>query len=72
MYSRRSWGGSVDPFILTKFDKAASDEEVDSLVSLIIFEWKDQAFLGRTTASGDMKVWDTEPSANASEAHMRL
>lgn len=44
MYSRNSWGGAVDPFILVKFDKY--DGPVDPIISLLIFEWKDEPFIG--------------------------
>ena len=47
MYSRKSWGGSVDPFILTKFFKVTPEDDSDPIVSLIIFEWEDEPFIGR-------------------------
>ncbi|KAK4546261.1 hypothetical protein LTR36_001938 [Oleoguttula mirabilis] len=47
MYSRKSWGGNVDPFILIKFLKPADDGGVDPLVSLVVFEWKDKPLIGR-------------------------
>lgn len=49
MYSRRSWGGDVEPFILTKFKKyvPADGTDEDPLVSLVIFEWKDEPLIGR-------------------------
>ena len=46
MYSRRSWGGSVDPFILTKFDKQTIEGDADPIVSMVIFEWQDDEFVG--------------------------
>ncbi|RDW63007.1 putative integral membrane protein (Ptm1) [Aspergillus mulundensis] len=45
MYSRKAWGGSVDPFILTKFAKSSAGE--DPLASLVIFEWTDEHLIGR-------------------------
>ena len=48
MYSRKSWGGSVDPFILIKFIKASETTEGDPLTSMIIFEWKDEHLIGRS------------------------
>ena len=48
MYSRKSWGGSVDPFILIKFIKAPEKTEGDPLASMIIFEWKDEHLIGRS------------------------
>lgn len=49
MYSRKAWGGDVDPFILTKFVKLEDDTATDHdvLVSLVIFEWGDEALIGR-------------------------
>ncbi|MCJ1357064.1 MAG: hypothetical protein MMC33_007060 [Icmadophila ericetorum] len=46
MYSESSWGGSVKPFILTKFDNSTLPAETDSIVSFIIFEWHDEDLLG--------------------------
>lgn len=45
MYSRKAWGGNVDPFILVKFSKAQT-EEGDPLASLVIFEWNDEELIG--------------------------
>ncbi|KAJ5893464.1 hypothetical protein N7495_005155 [Penicillium taxi] len=45
MYSRKSWGGSVDPFILVKFTKTNA-EEGTPLASLVIFEWSDEELIG--------------------------
>lgn len=48
MYSRKSWGGSIDPFILVKFlppkDPIPSGD--DPIVSTVIFEWKDRSLIG--------------------------
>lgn len=45
MYSKKSWGGAVDPYIDVLFvkDEAAGD----ATVSLVIFEYRDKALLGR-------------------------
>ena len=47
MYSRNSWGGNTDPFILTKFIKP-KDLKIndDPMVSLVIFEWQDKDLIG--------------------------
>ncbi|KAK5137269.1 hypothetical protein LTR08_000239 [Meristemomyces frigidus] len=45
MYSRKSWGGNVDPFILTKFIKPDNVTD-DPVVSLVVFEWRDKPFIG--------------------------
>ncbi|GAP89370.1 putative integral membrane protein [Rosellinia necatrix] len=46
MYNRATWGGPVDPFIDIVFlnDTAKADE--DPIVSLIVFEWRDQDLIG--------------------------
>jgi hypothetical protein len=46
MYSRKAWGGAVEPFILTKFIKVPDEIPGDPIVSLIIFEWKDEPLIG--------------------------
>ncbi|KAK5119107.1 hypothetical protein LTR62_000318 [Meristemomyces frigidus] len=50
MYSRKSWGGSVSPFILTKFLKpdglSEDGEGSDPVVSIVVFEWSDKAEIG--------------------------
>lgn len=51
MYSRKGWGGNVDPFILVKFIKP--DEPAgDPTVSLAVFEWKDRPLTGRPVGDG--------------------
>ncbi|KAI9796078.1 MAG: hypothetical protein M1833_006500 [Piccolia ochrophora] len=47
MYGRKSWGGPVDPFILTKFEKKDVEGDADPIVSLVIFEWGDEEFIGK-------------------------
>lgn len=47
MYSRKSWGGQVDPFILVKFRKSPVEGDADPLVSLVMFEWNDEDLIGR-------------------------
>jgi hypothetical protein len=49
MYSEAAWGGPVDPFILVNFDNVTgdgNDQGSDPIVSLVIFEWKDEDFIG--------------------------
>ncbi len=59
MYSKVQWGGDVDPFISAKFLKVepgeGEDVDPDPMVSVVIFEWRDQELVG---------VW---PSADAAE-----
>lgn len=46
MYSKKAWGGPVDPFIHVKFTDVGKDQGDDPIVSLLIFEWKDSDFIG--------------------------
>ncbi|KAK0711596.1 lung seven transmembrane receptor-domain-containing protein [Lasiosphaeris hirsuta] len=46
MYSKNSWGGPVDPFILVKFTDVGKDASDDPVVSLLIFEWMDSDYIG--------------------------
>jgi hypothetical protein len=54
MYSRKSWGGDVDPYILVKFRKGPVEIEGDPLVSLVMFEWKDEDLIGRRLGESNM------------------
>lgn len=57
MYSKKSWGGKVDPFILVKFIKNEEKNKgiEDPTVGLVIWEWKDTLLLGKPS---DMPVAD--------------
>ncbi|KAJ5433047.1 uncharacterized protein N7458_012203 [Penicillium daleae] len=57
MYSRKAWGGNVDPFLLVKFSKA-ENLEGDPLASLVIFEWNDEELIGQYR-SADAEMKDT-------------
>lgn len=46
MYSRASWGGSVEPHILVKFIKEDIADDSDPMASMVIFEWKDYDLIG--------------------------
>lgn len=56
MYSRKSWGGTVDPFILIKFIKNEEAGDSDPLASLVIFEWQDEALIGRYPPNAQEQV----------------
>ncbi|CRG90646.1 Membrane protein PTM1 [Talaromyces islandicus] len=56
MYSRKAWGGDVEPFILTKFNKIEEDVTEDFLVSLVVFEWGDEDLIGRVPAGSDERA----------------
>ncbi|KXS95942.1 hypothetical protein AC578_7984 [Pseudocercospora eumusae] len=48
MYSRKSWGGSIDPFIMVKFIHPENlPDDQDPIVSLVIFEWTDRPLIGK-------------------------
>ena len=54
----------MDPFILIKFIKDTSEGDSDPLVSMVIFEWKDEHLIGRYKDGDDKLVgpvsfWDT-------------
>lgn len=60
MYSRKTWGGHVDPYILVKFVRPDSvPEGQDPIVSLVIFEWKDRSLIGKPDPKDEMVVCDT-------------
>lgn len=49
MYSRKAWGGSVEPFILARFlryQSTGDDAVSDPTLAFIIFEWQDEALIG--------------------------
>ncbi|GAB7357841.1 hypothetical protein MBLNU230_g0012t1 [Neophaeotheca triangularis] len=52
MYSKKSWGGAVDPFILTKFIPP-KNLEGDPIVSLVVFEWQDRPLIGKAVPEDD-------------------
>lgn len=60
MYSKSAWGGPVDPFILLKFLPYTGDD--DPVVSLVIFEWKDEDLIGvYPSADATQKIGICEP-----------
>lgn len=64
MYSQQAWGGPVDPFILIKFTDVGKDQGDDPIVSLVIFEWKDEDFIGVPTSPGSYeKYYQCEPNS---------
>ncbi len=46
MYSKKAWGGAVDPHILVKWIKDTSQDDTERIASMIIFEWKDYDLIG--------------------------
>lgn len=59
MYSRKSWGGDVDPFILVKWLKPKDGKPAPTTpVSLLIFEWKDFELIG---------AWPSDTAENVTD-----
>jgi len=57
MFSRKAWGGSVDPFILLKFVKPDNiPDNEDPIVSVVIFEWEDKSRIGVKPAEDSVEV----------------
>ncbi|KAF2665197.1 integral membrane protein [Microthyrium microscopicum] len=55
MYSKESWGGEVDPYILVTFEK---QEGSDKMASLLMYEWKDLNLIGQTDPDHpEMRLW---------------
>ncbi|KAB5557948.1 lung seven transmembrane receptor-domain-containing protein [Coniochaeta sp. 2T2.1] len=62
MYSQQAWGGPVDPFILVKFTDVGKDNGDDPIVSMVIFEWRDEDFIGVSTSPDSYeKYYQCEP-----------
>lgn len=56
MYSRKAWGGAIDPFILVKFLANTVPDGSDPIVSLVIFEWKDEPLIGIYPTADSIQV----------------
>ncbi|KAK9329234.1 lung seven transmembrane receptor-domain-containing protein [Lipomyces starkeyi] len=65
MYSRRDWGGSIDPYIKVDLNKPSSESSTESsIVSLVIFEWTDVEYIGLNTGQADgSKVYVCDKAA---------
>ena len=63
MYSKKSWGGKVDPFIMVKFVKNGDKNKdvQDPTVGVVIWEWKDSMLLGKPS---DMPVDEVRQARN--------
>jgi hypothetical protein len=55
MYSRKTWGGPVEPHILVKFLQNTAADDSDPIASMIIFEWSDYDLVG-IQPPGDAEV----------------
>ncbi|GJC86817.1 membrane protein PTM1 [Colletotrichum liriopes] len=57
MYSRSAWGGPVDPYINVMFLPKEVPADQDPVVSLVIFEWKDEDLIGvRESPDAENKI----------------
>ncbi|TWU74775.1 hypothetical protein ED733_006037 [Metarhizium rileyi] len=56
MYSRQTWGGSVEPFILVKPLNSSIPENTDPILSLIIFQWRDSNLVGVLGPDGQRRL----------------
>lgn len=54
MYSRKAWGGPVDPYINILFPAVQTDK--DAVVSVVVFEWKDEDLIGIRENPESLKV----------------
>ena len=69
MWSKKSWGGDIDPFIVVKF-KANPDSQGDEIVSLLIFEWEDGNYLGRLPSEDSEEVYIYLPTPYPHHHHV--
>lgn len=60
MYSRKSWGGSVDPFIDVVFSPYSAplgqDGIEDPTIAFMIFEWQDESLIGVPDRDNELDV----------------
>ena len=58
MYSKKAWGGDVEPYIMARFDHAAvrDDEDTDPVVAVAIFNWNDVNYIGSSAPEAPDKV----------------
>ena len=52
MYSEENWGGTVPPYVMTVFDNFTGEIDHDPIVSVVMFEYRDEDLLGRNDGSG--------------------
>jgi hypothetical protein len=57
MYSKKSWGGKVEPFINIKFIRDDRNKDVQNpTVAVVIWEWKDTLLLGKPSDKPENEV----------------
>ncbi|ORY63535.1 lung seven transmembrane receptor domain-containing protein [Pseudomassariella vexata] len=63
MYSKNAWGGPVDPFIQVVFPNVTIQGDADPIVSLVIFEWKDEDYIGVRNQEIELQEFICDPAA---------
>lgn len=73
MYSASTWGGSVDPHILVKFNKETVEDDSDPIVSMVIFEWRDYDLIGvlPTPDSEQVRHIDSKAGQDTEACHRK-
>ncbi|KAL8932675.1 MAG: hypothetical protein Q9211_006181 [Gyalolechia sp. 1 TL-2023] len=46
MYSKKGWGGDINPYVQTTIEKAPPPDDQDAFVSLVVFEFRDEDLIG--------------------------
>ena len=67
MYSKKSWGGKVEPYIMVKFldtDQKQTVDVEDPTVGVVIWEWQDSDLLGKPADLPLEDVCCPSPSAS--------
>ncbi|KAM5444350.1 Membrane protein ptm1 [Microsporum ferrugineum] len=54
MYGKKAWGGDINPFILLRMQSVKEKE--NPIMSLVIFEWKDENLIGRDLKAKDGSI----------------
>ena len=60
MYSQKSWGGSTPPFILFTAIKEILEDDSDPIISLVIFEWRDEYLFGAYPTPDSTEVGNSQ------------
>ena len=63
MYSKKAWGGNIDPQITLRFTPSTNAADV---ASVIIFEYEDEPYVGRLVEiNGQPEVSSPRPAPRA-------
>ena len=75
MYSKKAWGGKVEPYIMVKFidiDRTQTPEGKPATVAVVIWEWEDSYLLGKPADVPVSDVGCISGSPVASAADIRF